>query len=430
MVGDNMALARGLSDLPHMDRMNAEAATVCAEFKEKFIAVRTAAAFAQGDYAAVLGFLEITRHIDPAIAHIFPEASRCRNQSHVWEPRGNAPSSLLSFRASAPGTERSRRVLFLCRKFFYGPASRLHDAGPRFKRAFDRAGWPCTLVDPGYEDRSPRGVNARRLLDVTVEATPDVVVFDACGIHVEFPELIEFLIKVRGMCPDVRMVFLHFDPWIKQQWAFMRAIATLFDAVWCPFPAAEVLQTPELRDKVTFIPFPVGVGLDELPVVERQDVAAFQGAVAAPNFSRAFWMVSLQLAQSRVESRVTTHLDDGLDPIDSYRHYLSRFQTVERLVNFSLRSDGSRIVTGRTFEAIYAGTCLLQEHADDLAYYFVPFLHYLPFTTFEDLQKAFTYCEQEPKEALAVRERAQEFYLEKYEDRKLVRYLEHVLYGT
>ena len=85
-----------------------------------------------------------------------------------------------------------------------------------------------------------------------------------------------------------------------------------------------------------------------------------------------------------------------------------------------MRRDGSRMLTGRSFESIFAGGCLIQERVDDLDYYFEPGRHYFRFETFADLRNLLTWLSHHPEEAQATAERGQAYYHAHYSDRAIV----------
>jgi spore maturation protein CgeB len=78
------------------------------------------------------------------------------------------------------------------------------------------------------------------------------------------------------------------------------------------------------------------------------------------------------------------------------------------------------MLTGRSFESIFAGGCLIQERVDDLDYYFEPGRHYYRFESFTDLRNLLTWLSHHPDEAQATAERGQAYYHAHYSDRAIV----------
>lgn len=430
-LDDGDLFARGLDRVRMVCAVEPANRANLRQFDETILMVHACDAYKRGQNDVVLRLLDISREINPELARAFdaPVADLLARPV-IAKLSAQAPSTA-PLRFEAPDKPRGpRRALLMMRKFFYGPGSREHDIGPRMRRGFERAGWTAKIVDPGFEGRSPVEITAAALIDLVFDFAADVVVIDNYGIPFPILPFNDFLAAVRRHRPATKVVFVNFDPWIKEQWTNLRAVAPTADLIWSHFPALEIWQSPELRDRTAFIPFPVGIGLDEVPKPTPEPVSVFQGAVEWYNASRAYWLGLLQASGAPFERRVTGHQDDGLDPIESYKRYFSRLQSAQRQVSLSLRIDGSRIITGRSFEAIYAGACLIQERTQDMDYYFLPSVHYLSFTTFDELRGILEMLDANPDLAQAIAARGQEHYLRHYDDPKLIAYLDRMLFGA
>jgi hypothetical protein len=171
------------------------------------------------------------------------------------------------------------------------------------------------------------------------------------------------------------------------------------------------------------------VPLDQLPARGVNAAIAFYGAVESYNLSRAYWLSGLKKGRIPIDQYVTNHRDDGLNPLESYRHYLGRFCQSARLLSFSLRTDGSRMLTGRSFETVFSGGLLIQERVDHLDFYFTPGEHYFRFETFPDLVDLVCYLDENPKIARETAERGHTHYLTHFNDDLLIRQLSVKLFG-
>ena len=169
--------------------------------------------------------------------------------------------------------------------------------------------------------------------------------------------------------------------------------------------------------------------LEQLPARDANADIAFYGAVESYNLSRAYWLSGLKKARIAIDQHVTNHRDDGLTPLESYRNYLGRFCQSGRLLSFSLRTDGSRMLTGRSFETVFSGGLLIQERVDHLDFYLIPGDHYFRFETFPELADLVCYLNENPKIALATAARGHAHYLTHFRDGILIRQLASILFG-
>ena len=409
-----------------------DAREILSNFARDVIVPETAGFFAAGDSAAVLGALDLTRLILPDIAQAFPQNSlgllayQPKEQMAVAAPSG----LLMSF--AGPKTRpaaRGRRVLFLMRKFFLGPDSREHDMGPRMAAGFGFADWPCQAIDPTYEGRDFRNAGAGDLFARTADHNADIVIIDYCGLKLAPFALIDYINLCRRARPDLKIILIHFDAWQRNTWSSTVDMGARADLVWSLFPDLDIWQQPAIRGKMFFAPFMVGVKLNELDQPQRLARIAFHGAVESYNASRSFWLTLLAQSGYGIAIRRTGHDDDGLAPLDSYRRYLAGFLSDAANLNFSARQDGSRIITGRTYETIFAGACLIQERSADIDYYFEAGRHYLSFDTYEDLIDILAWLRREPSEAQRIAASGQAFYLQHYRDEAIVAALDARLFG-
>ena len=382
---------------------------------------QVAQTFAAGQRDIVLGYLAIARRVLPELASVFGTTIA------VEKPHPN----IIALEMPPIGKALiRRRAMFFMRKFYFGSDSREHDFAARMSAGIARGGWDCVSLDPTFIGREWVSRTGGHLFELVQDGDIDVVIIDFCGLVLAPSALIDFINLCRRFRPQMRIVLIHFDPWQKQTWTTTAMLGAQADLVWSHFPSQDIWQAPGLSGQVSFAPFPVGIGLEEFPSIPRRPINVFQGAVETYNASRAFWLASLEKSGSPIQVRLTGHGDDGKPPLDSYRDYLRGFLDCQCLVNFSMRQDGSRIITGRTFEAIHAGTCLIQEQADDVEYYFRPGEHFLSFSTLTELQDLLVYVAENPGYAAQIARQGQSYFRDRYDDSLLVAHLEQRLFGA
>jgi hypothetical protein len=324
---------------------------------------------------------------------------------------------------------RGRRVLFLMRKFFLSADSREHDMGPRMAAGFGFADWHCQVLDPTYNGRDFQNIGAGGLFSRTADHDAEVVIIDYCGLKLAPFALIEYINLCRRARPKTKIVLIHLDAWQRDTWELTVDMGARADLVWSLFPDLDIWRQPAIRDKMFFAPFMVGVKLNELDPPQRLPRIAFHGAVESYNAARSFWLSLLARSGYDIAIRRTGHGDDGLAPLDSYRKYLAGFLSDVANLNFSARQDGSRIITGRTYETIFAGACLIQERSTDIDYYFEAGRHYLSFETYEDLIDILAWLKREPDQAQIIASAGQAFYFQHYSDEAIVAALDARLFG-
>jgi hypothetical protein len=308
------------------------------------------------------------------------------------------------------------------RKFYIGPQGREHDIGPRTVAGFASGGWPCLSIDPTYDGREWVGADESKLLGIARDYQPDLILIDFCGLAMGGDPWPGFFNQCRRAMPGTRIALAHFDAWQQETWPGMLTLAPFVDLVWGPFPGLAIWDHPDLRDKVTFAPFMTGVRLDGL-TPSRRNETVFQGGVEGYNASRAFWLKRARDENLPVTIRHTHHGDDGQPPLESYRRYFETFLSVERILNFSMRQDGTKIVTGRTWESVFAGACLIQESSPNIDYYLQAGRHYLSFSTFDEFREIVTTLEREPEIGRAIALAGQDFFLSRFDDPHLVQHL-------
>jgi hypothetical protein len=421
--GDDIASHRGLALIDEIYKGDPEAQRIMIEFTRDVFMTHVAPAYGAGQSSIVLGYLEIARRVLPELVEVFGHSSEAPQSPQPPVQRLSLP--MPPGRQAKPG----RRLLFFMRKFYFGPHSREHDFGARMCHGMARGGWVAKAVDPTYQGRTHIEARTEDLMDLALDFQADIILIDFCGLVLPPYVLIEFIEQCRRRLPGTKIVFIHFDPWQRETWASTRSLAKHVDLIWSHFPSIPLWAAPELESKVSLAPFPVGVGVEEMQAIARRPVSVFQGAIENYNATRAFWLAALEQKGAPISVRLTDHQDDGLSAIDSYRKYLEGFFSVDRLVNFAMRQDGSRIITGRTFEAIHAGACLIQEQAADVDYYFEPGVDYFRFTTLGELEDILNRVEREPELARRTGQKAQAYYRDHYDDELLVAHLDQVLFN-
>jgi hypothetical protein len=422
---DQFALA-----LTYVDRLLAHSAGNAAhmlQFEHLIMTAEIRNWLLTGAYDRVLYHLALVRRIDPVINHIFPADAFSQAAKPVLPDQ--TPHHPRGIWASASPKAQNGRAVFFMRRHYFGVTSRPHDMGPRFAAALDAAGWPCLLIDPSFDGEIPQAPSPEAMLAHIDSHAADLVLIDHFGFNMTLDQWERFSNDVRRTRPGVKLVHIGFDPWLASGWPQLAIFGRQVDLIWSHTPDGAYWDELGLRDKLFYFPFPVGVPLEQLPHRTANAAIAFYGAVESYNLSRAYWLSGLKKARIAIDQHVTNHRDDRLNPLESYRNYLGRFCQSNRLLSFSLRTDGSRMLVGRSFETVFSGGLLLQERVDHLDFYLTPGDHYFRFETFSDLVDLICFLDENPKIAQETAARGQSHYLTNFNDGILIRQLVGKLFG-
>jgi hypothetical protein len=322
------------------------------------------------------------------------------------------------------------RVVVAVRRHFLGgtAGTRLFDMGPRLVQAARAYGWQALACPLQLGARVAEDCDAIRA--ACEQFAADILLLDDAAIRdpASFARREPMIAALRRRRPSLRIVALHLDCWVLTPDALRRSAASV-DAVWATAPALPVWQDAVFAGKVLQAPFPHALP-PQPPGAAPPARISFTGSLLQHNWPRLFWRAAATAHGLPIDWRVSDHADDGLPPLDSYAAYLRRVADGGCAVNFVMRDDFSRIVTGRGFEAMLAGALLLQEEVADFAQFFVAGEHYLPFRSFADLRAACELVTQDPARAQTIRRAGHAFAVARYADDRLLGYLDALLFGA
>lgn len=373
-----------------------------------------------GKFDAVLAYSELLVDLFADLRRVFSGEA-----SADGETTGQAPLAFAD--PEAPG--RRRVVTAIRQQYFPGdPRSRPHELGGRVISAFAGYGWPVTAVPlRNIDQTAARLADFRRMAEACRETGADLLVVDemrGTGMPEGFLE--GLIAQLRRDLPALRIVVLFTDPWDRALWPDILRAAGLADAIWVEHPNLEILARPELRGRAFLPPFPFNAP-EPGPEPRAGSKLTFAGGLHSYNWYRVLWLAHIRRAGIPVEVTISTHGDDGLPPIESTRRYMARLRESGTCLNFSMRGDGSRTLSGRSFEVPLSGALLVQERTPDLEFYLTPWEHYIPFASLGDLAEVARLLAEEPERAEAIRRRGHAFAQERYSDARIVGYLDRFL---
>ncbi len=359
---------------------------------------------------------------------------------------GDASVDLLELLPPRPPEERTpRSVLIAMRaRLFPDPASRRLDEGRRIGHAMREYGWRPHFIDLTLfkdedkdedkdenenenedEDEEP----LRTELEQVVAAceSDGAMVIDAEALQ-DVIDLPDFLRGLRRRRAELKVVLLYFDPWEATTWGKVAAAAAHCDAVWSPYPSLPVWDEPVFQGRMIFNFWPIAGKLIP-PERKLAPPMTFIGSITPVNWYRAFWMETCRRSGIEAEFSMLTLKEDDIDPLDSFGRYMRRMADTGVALNLSMRKGGARKFTGRTMEALFAGTLLVLEHSEDTDRFLVPWEHYVPFRTIGDLEDIAKTLRDEPERFEPIRQAGHRFVCERYGDEAVIGHLDRFLFG-
>lgn len=319
-------------------------------------------------------------------------------------------------------SKNNRHVNLFIRKNWWEnvTSTREHEAGPRMKNTFESGGWTCDLLQPNFD----------AALIFKNKISDDIAIIDMQAIIftknlAEAQKFLELLKKSHK-----KIIGIFYDCWRNDALSNALEYSEFFDFYW--------IQSVELLNKfkttgaeIICFPFPAGVRDDDLEIIKASKSLNnfnFSGGIEDTNYTRLYWLLSLS-GDRRFNFDISSHKAVNIDAYLDYILYLTRLSNYSYGVNFSTRSDDSKIVTGRSLELITIQRLLVQEKCPDLHYYFQSGLHFLEFDSIESLDYIFEKVSKDPNIARRISTEGHAFWKDKYCDAKLVSHFEFQLFN-
>jgi hypothetical protein len=424
--------SRGLTSLQaHLDFLNAEqSASFYTSVMEPVIKRLLESALRTSDNDLVLRILKILKAGAPRFRTILDlDAAAPALTLEELRRRGRERSRLITY-PSPPATapRQARRAMVAVRELFFPnhPRSRPMDLGPRLVAAMENYGWQtgffgiqCANLMDDYKN----------LAEACIAQETELLILDDNLIEAEYalPARAEMIAHLRRELPSLKVVSILFDTWILTPAAMTDALASV-DCVWeATSPSLPLWQEPAFAGKLLHMQIP-HAGAGSPPVLPLNSSVSFCGGVKGYNWHRAFWLAGADSLKLPIEQRLSSHMTDGLPPLESYAVYMRQLSEAPCSLNLSMRSDQTCIVTGRCFETIFSGSLLLQEATPDMDYYFTAGEHYLEFSTMAELSAIVRFITTNRDEAEEIRRCGNAFARERYSDDMLIGYLDRKLF--
>lgn len=376
----------------------------------------------------IKGMTEIVKVLFPGIARIMDGPLNPRNDPYAKDNR-DGEGQLLAFERPPKGMARPRRSVVLGMRRLMFPerqGSREFEMPPRFAVAMRNYGWDFSF-HPIDDWTDPDAVREHlvAIAEQCRSSKADLLILES-----EFdPHPADSAKWLRQALPDTAIILYYGDPWKHEFHANIRKAAPFVDGLWSVMPMTPVWSEPGIAEKALFFPHPSG-GYTSPAITPLQPRLNFVGGIEAYNWSRAVWLAQIRDEGMDISIALSAHQDDGLDTLESFHRYLTRISQYGASINFSLRKDLCRTLTGRTFEVPCANALLVQEQSPDVDCYMVAGRDYLRFETMSDLRNILRFMKERPDEAEDVRRRGHDLFLHTYDDDSIISYFDAFLMRT
>lgn len=381
-----------------------------------------------GDADLALRTLDLAKLAQPVLAELFPGPVTPGQVAASPAARvpDQPPKSMRMAFGFAETPRRRTAVVAMRHRWHSGePGSRRFDLGARFVAAMTRYGWDARLYGiRNFYKPEVVAADCAAIAALCEETRADVLVMDEPRLDLVGPEIMSgFLARLRQRLPDLSIIAMYLDPWEKGRWPAMRRTAPLVDLMWAPLPSLDIWRGPEFVGKTVLCPIPCGEPRLYAPPPGGLRVS-FVGGLDRVNWARSYWLAALSAAGADLRRVITDRMEDGLPILESHELYMDTLGASGCSLNFSIRSDGARTLTGRTFEVPWTGALLIHEADSDTDHYFTPWEHYLKFSTFPELVEIIALIRDRPDLAEEIRQRGHAFATATYSEERIIGHLD------
>ena len=304
-------------------------------------------------------------------------------------------------------------------EFIFGPTSRRSEIGYRIKKALTSQGWSMSIFP---------------VADVQTYSSfikNDFALIDVFSFHkMPLNDICDIVWRLRRYFSKI--ILFDADVWAGRFNDTLRAISGNIDYIWGFTADWCLVDEPDFEGRS--IVFPNFGGFDHLDDIIRAALDwekctfNFTGSVQMYNLNRISWLLEFIHHKLPVEIKITNpELDDGLDPANSQEIYARLVAATHAAISLTTRTDGSRIVTGRSLEVISLNRLLVQESCSVFNRYFVEGDHFLEFSDIDELATIIENLKSHPKTAQAICSQGYQFYDERYSCKKLVEHFQTLL---
>jgi hypothetical protein len=255
------------------------------------------------------------------------------------------------------------------------------------------------------------------LKDRIKTSRPDIVFFDAQYIGTDVTLSSRFVEEIQEKF-HVQAIGAICDAWqnvcVPMADYWLPAVRALYH-----FAPASPMETQSSHpEKLVWSGFPVNrAQFHNSP--EKNVPISFSGTYDFGN--RAFWLSVAARAAAEFDIQGTKLVGHDRQEEESatIEDYAETMRQSKIVLNFPMRYNGEYAVTGRIWQALHCGALLLEEYTELTEAYFVPYVHYMPFRSAEELRRLIRFFHENEEYARLIGDNAAKFMEVEYSERRI-----------
>jgi hypothetical protein len=327
------------------------------------------------------------------------------------------PAFLARREAAASPLRTARKLLFILPRYIFNSDQHVEcDMADHLCQSAANAGFDAdcffgdNILYPQLGLNHEKAVADLAELRTRIATTrPDAIVFDANFVGGDIGLNGAFLREVKA-ATGTRLIGFMGDVWGTHWVTIAQYWGEVADRLFYIVPEGRFIEACACADRMLSSPYPVN-SRNFFPDPLKEYDLSFFGSHA---YLRPFWLGRALRVVNRLGlvSNIRTHARTNDCP--SMAEYSRILRHSRMVLNFSSRGRDAKIITGRAWQALHAGTLLLEEENDQTPQYFVPFVHYVPFENAAQLALLIEFFHKNPDLAATVGQAAAAFCIEYY----------------
>ncbi len=258
-------------------------------------------------------------------------------------------------------------------------------------------------------DREKAAADLAELRRRIEAAKPDAIVFDANFIGTDTGLNRAFLADMKSRFGS-RLVGFMGDVWGTHWVTIAQYWGETSDLLMYIVPEGPFIEACSCAERMCSSPYPVN-NRNFFPDPLKEVDLSFFGSHA---YLRPFWLAHALKVVNRLGLASNIRAHTRMNDCPSMVEYARILRRSRMVLNFSSRGRNVKIMTGRAWQTLQAGTLLLEEENEQTRYYMVPFVHYVPFENAAQLALQIEFFHKNPEFAGTIGQAAAAFCAKHY----------------
>lgn len=291
--------------------------------------------------------------------------------------------------AAEAGRYRGRRALIIHRQHYHpNPESGKHPACEYFLQGAVEAGLDARLMMSDFACGLAASFNpeqaARDLAEISAvieQWQPEIVICDAFGGPGQ--EAITTRILDLRTRQGFRLIGIYHDVWSADIRRSYEEAMRQVDAIWFFDPLSTTSQMDGFPNAIgTVPPIPETPFAQALTRVQKTRALGFIGSIWNSNHIRGLWLMALTRKGGVVDVVTGYPYGNGYQDASDFADFMASCKVT---LCFCGRTSQQGALPGRIWEGIWSEAVLLEDDTPHLRQFLVPFVHYIPFRTLDEL---------------------------------------------